>query len=238
MLVIPAIDLMGGKCVRLTRGERDQETVFSDDPVSMAQHWQSLGAKYLHVVDLDGAFDGEPKKIGLIERIVDAIQIPAEVGGGIRSEETVERYLSVGLDRVIVGTRAITSPDWFRGLCERWPGKIVAGIDAKNGKVAVEGWTSVAEKAATDFAKEIAPLGPRAIIFTDVSKDGLLSGPNVEATRKMAESVEVPVIASGGISSVDDVVRVAALPVEGMIIGKALYTGQLSLPDAIRRAEA
>jgi len=237
-MVIPAVDIRGGRCVRLLQGRLDQETVYFDRPADAAMRWAAQGAELVHVVDLDGAFEGRPTNFEAIASIVREIPSPIEVGGGIRSDEAVARYLDLGVERVILGSRALTEPGWMARLCERFPGRIVAGIDARDGRVAVQGW---AEKTAVDalaFAKQVEPMGLRAIVFTDVATDGAMAGPNLAALRRMVEAVRTPVIASGGISSLEDIRQVAALGVEGMIIGKALFTGAFSLADAIATARA
>jgi len=232
MLVIPAIDLKGGKCVRLTQGQKDAETVFSDDPVEMAISWQDQGADYLHLVDLDGAFEGTPKNLTIVEQIIERIKIPVEFGGGLRTTQSVKTVLDLGADRVIIGTKAIDSPSWVSELCTTFPGHIAIGIDARNGKVAVKGWTSVSEWTAVNFAKEIEKASPCAIIFTDISKDGMLQGPNISALKELLLNVKTPIIASGGISSLKDIEALSKLPIAGMIIGKALYTGHIKLSEA------
>ena len=232
MLVIPAIDLKGGKCVRLTQGQKDAETVFSDDPVEMALSWQNQGADYLHLVDLDGAFEGTPKNLTIVEQIIEQIKIPVEFGGGLRTTQSVKAILDLGADRVIIGTRAIDSPSWMSELCTTFPGRIAIGIDARNGKVAVKGWTSLSEWTAVAFAKEIERTSPCAIIFTDISKDGMLQGPNISSLKELLLNVKTPIIASGGISSLKDIEALSKLPIAGMIIGKALYTGHIKLSEA------
>lgn len=232
MIIIPAIDLKGGKCVRLTQGQKDLETVFSDDPVDVAKSWQDQGAEYLHVVDLDGAFEGVPKNLAVVERIVKQINIPIEFGGGLRTTQSIKTLLDLGADRVIVGTKAIDSPVWVDELCKKFPGRIAVGIDAKNGKVAVKGWTSVCEWTAVAFAREIEKVSPCALIFTDISKDGMLQGPNITSLQELFLAVKTPVIASGGISSLKDIEALSQLPIAGMIIGKALYTGHIKLSEA------
>jgi len=232
MVIIPAIDLKGGKCVRLTQGQKDAETVFSDNPVDVAKSWEDQGADYLHVVDLDGAFEGVPKNLTIVEQIVKQIKIPIEFGGGLRTTQSVKAMLDLGVDRVIVGTKAIDSPSWVDKLCKTFPGRIAVGIDAKNGKVAVKGWTSLCEWTAVDFAREIEKASPCAIIFTDISKDGMLQGPNISSLKELLLAVKTPVIASGGISSLKDIEAICHLPIEGMIIGKALYTGHIKLSEA------
>lgn len=234
MLIIPAIDLKGGKCVRLTQGEKDAETVFSDNPVDVAQSWQDLGADYLHLVDLDGAFDGAPKNLAIVEQIRKKIKIPIEFGGGLRTTQSIKTILDSGINRVIIGTKAIDTPSWVRELCTTFPGRIAIGIDAKNGKVAVKGWTSVSEWTAIDFAQEMEKSSPCAIIYTDISKDGMLQGPNLTSLQELLKAVKTPIIASGGISSLKDVADLSQLNIAGMIIGKALYTGHIKLPEAKR----
>ncbi len=232
MLIIPAIDLKDGKCVRLTQGQKDAETVFSDNPVDVAKSWQDQGADYLHIVDLDGAFEGTPKNLLIVEQIIKQVKVPIEFGGGLRTTQSIKTVLDLGADRVIVGTKAIDSPLWVDELCTTFPGRIAVGIDARNGKVAVKGWTSVCEWTALEFAREIEKISPCALIFTDISKDGMLQGPNIPSLRELVMAVKTPVIASGGISSLKDIETLSHLPIAGMIIGKALYTGHIKLSEA------
>ncbi|MFN3531637.1 MAG: 1-(5-phosphoribosyl)-5-[(5-phosphoribosylamino)methylideneamino]imidazole-4-carboxamide isomerase [Candidatus Brocadia sp.] len=232
MIIIPAIDLKGGKCVRLTQGKKDAETVFSGDPVDVAKSWQDQGADYLHVVDLDGAFEGVPKNLTIVEQIIKKIRIPIEFGGGLRTTQSIKTLLDLGANRVIVGTKAIDSPSWVNELCTVFPGRIAVGIDAKDGKVAVKGWTSVCEWTAVAFAREIEKASPCALIFTDISKDGMLQGPNIASLKEILMAVKTPVIASGGISSLKDIEVLSQLPIAGMIIGKALYTGHINFSEA------
>ncbi len=234
MLIIPAIDLKGGKCVRLTQGKKDAVTVFSDDPVDVAKSWEDQGADYLHVVDLDGAFEGTPKNLNIVEQIVKQVKIPIEFGGGLRTTESVKKILDLGADRVIVGTKAIDSPSWINELCATFQSQIAIGIDAKNGKVAVNGWTSVCKWTAIDFAMEIEKSSPCAIIYTDIARDGMLQGPNISSLKELLMNVKIPVIASGGISSLNNIEALSQLPIAGMIIGKALYTGHIKLSEAKR----
>ncbi|KAB0664211.1 1-(5-phosphoribosyl)-5-[(5-phosphoribosylamino)methylideneamino]imidazole-4-carboxamide isomerase [Oryzomonas japonica] len=236
MIVIPAIDLKEGKCVRLEQGLMDKDTVFNDDPAAQALEWQRQGAELLHIVDLDGAFAGEPKNRSAIEAIIKAIAIPAQLGGGIRDLATIEAYLSLGLSRVIIGTAAQRNPDLVKEACRRFPGQIVVGIDAKNGMVAVQGWAEVTDISAADLARKFEGFGVAAIIYTDISRDGMLQGPNLEATRALAEAVAIPVIASGGVSRLEDIRNLMAIEksgVTGVITGKAVYTGAIKLAEAI-----
>ena len=232
MLIIPAIDLKDGKCVRLTQGQKDAETIFSNNPVDVAKSWQAQGAKYIHVVDLDGAFEGKPKNLSIVGQIVKNTKIPIQFGGGLRTTQDVKMVLDMGVNRVIVGTRAIDSPQWVAELCSKFPRRIVIGIDAKDGKVAVKGWTSVCEWTAIAFAKEMEKLLPAAIIYTDISKDGMLQGPNILGLQALVATVGTPIIASGGVSSLEDIKTLSQLPIAGMIVGKALYTGHVNLSEA------
>ena len=236
MLVIPAIDLKEGKCVRLEQGLMDKDTVFNDNPAAQARAWQDQGAELLHIVDLDGAFAGEPKNRFAIEAIIKAITIPSQLGGGIRDIATIEAYLAIGLSRVIIGTAAQRNPELVREACNRFPGRIVVGIDAKNGMVAVQGWAEVTDITAVDLARKFEGFGVSAIIYTDINRDGMLQGPNLEATRTLAESVSIPIIASGGVSSLKDIENLMAIEscgVTGVITGKAVYTGAIKLAEAV-----
>lgn len=236
MIVIPAIDLKEGKCVRLEQGLMDRDTVFNDNPGAQAKVWQDQGAKLLHIVDLDGAFAGEPKNRAAIEAIVKALSIPTQLGGGIRDIPTIEAYLDLGIDRVIIGTAAQRNPELVEEACKRFPGRIVVGIDAKNGMVAVQGWAEVTDITAVDLAKKFEGFGVSAIIYTDISRDGMMQGPNIEATRALAESISIPVIASGGVSSLQDIRNLMAVEksgVTGVITGKAIYTGAIRLAEAV-----
>jgi phosphoribosylformimino-5-aminoimidazole carboxamide ribotide isomerase len=236
MIILPAIDLKGGQCVRLEQGLMAKETVYSDDPAAMARHWQDEGGEFLHLVDLDGAFAGVPKNREAIEAIVAAVDIPTELGGGIRDLETIEAYLKLGVSRVILGTVAKENPELVAEACRRFPGQIVVGIDAKNGLVAVRGWAEVTEKKAIDMAREMEVFGVTAIIYTDIARDGMMQGPNLEATAALAEAISVPVIASGGVSSLDDIrnlLQIEASGIEGVITGKAIYDGALNLREAV-----
>jgi len=236
MIVIPAIDLKEGKCVRLEQGLMDKDTVFNDNPAAQARAWQDQGAEMLHIVDLDGAFAGQPRNRAAIEAIVKAITIPSQLGGGIRDMATIEAYLSLGLSRVIIGTAAQRNPELVREACAKFPGQIVVGIDAKNGMVAVQGWAEVTDITAVDLARKFEGFGVSAIIYTDISRDGMLQGPNLEATRALAEAVSIPIIASGGVSSLKDIRNLMAIEasgVSGVITGKAVYTGAIRLAEAV-----
>ena len=236
MIVIPAIDLKEGNCVRLEQGEMNRDTVFSDNPAEQALKWQEAGAELLHLVDLDGAFAGVPKNKAAIEAIIKAIRIPAQLGGGIRDIATIEAYLSLGLSRVIIGTAAQRNPELVIEACQKFPGRIVVGIDAKNGMVAVQGWAELTDISAVDLARKFEDCGVAAIIYTDISRDGMMGGPNLEATRALAEAISIPVIASGGVSSLKDIENLMAIEasgVTGAITGKAIYTGAINLREAI-----
>ena len=241
MIVIPAIDLKEGSCVRLEQGLMERDTVFNDNPAAQALEWQRQGAELLHIVDLDGAFAGEPKNRAAIAAIVEAITIPTQLGGGIRDLATVEAYLSLGVGRVILGTAAQRNPELVKEACARFPGQIVVGIDAKAGMVAVQGWAEVTGITAVDLAKKFEGYGVSAIIYTDIARDGMLQGPNLEATRALAEAISIPVIASGGVSTLKDIENLMAIEssgITGVITGKAVYTGAIKLAEAIALTKA
>ena len=236
MLIIPAIDLKEGKCVRLEQGLMDKATVYSDDPATTARHWEAQGAELLHVVDLNGAFAGAPKNLDAIKSIRGAIKIPVEVGGGIRDTATIETLVGIGIDRIILGTAAIENPAFVREACEKYPGRIIVGIDAKEGMVAIKGWAEVTKVKAVDLAQQMQDHGVIAIIYTDIKRDGMLSGPNIEATKALAEAIRIPVIASGGVHTMKDIENLLAVRyfgVSGVITGKAIYSGSLNLKEAI-----
>ena len=240
MIIYPAIDIRGGRCVRLTEGRFDAETVFADDPAEMALKWAGMGAEFLHLVDLDGALAGEGKNMPVIERILQSVNIPVQLGGGIRNLETIEKLLSLGVTRLILGSAAVKNPQLVEEACKKYPGHIAVGIDAKNGEVAIEGWGKGSGVAATELAKQMAAYGVETIIYTDISRDGMLSGVNVEATAALARACGVPVIASGGVASIEDIRRVKAVEadgVQGCIIGKAIYTGAVDLKEALALAK-
>lgn len=241
MQVIPAVDIKGGRCVRLIQGKFDQETVFADDPVQMALHWQSLGASRLHVVDLDGARTGEPQNTGVITRIVRAVDIPVQLGGGIRSIETARRMLEIGVDRVIIGTSAALDPELARTVFDSLGERAILGLDARDGMVAIHGWQEILQLKAIDFALEMQAVGARRIIHTDIGRDGMLAGVNLAAMEEMAKAVRIPVIASGGVTSIQDIHNLKSLEpfgIEGVITGKAIYAGTLDLKEAIAVAES
>lgn len=238
MKIIPAVDIKSGRCVRLTQGKEDQETVYSDDPQAMAEHWDEQGAQLIHVVDLDGAFQGLPKNASIIKDIIYSSTVDIQVGGGIRSIEAIAAYVNAGACRVILGTIAHEDPGFVEKACKQFPGKIMIGIDAQDGKVAVKGWTEVSEQTAVDLARTMEPLGVAGFIFTDISRDGMLQGPNLDSIRKFVKATSLPVIASGGISGIQDVVSLLSLQsegVKGMITGKALYDKRLDFKEALKQ---
>ncbi|MCC0176659.1 1-(5-phosphoribosyl)-5-[(5-phosphoribosylamino)methylideneamino]imidazole-4-carboxamide isomerase [Waterburya agarophytonicola K14] len=237
MEVIPAIDLLGGKCVRLYQGDYNQASTFSKNPVEVARQWASEGATRLHVVDLDGAKSGKSVNLSVIEAIAKAIDIPVQVGGGLRDRDGVSRLLDTGVQRAILGTVAVEKPALVTQLCNEFPNRIVVGIDARNGKVATRGWLETSEIEATQLAASMAKEGAAAIIYTDIHRDGTLAGPNMDALRELAESIDIPVIASGGVSSLTDLLSLLSLEsigVTGAIVGRAIYTGDVSLKEAVR----
>ena len=236
--IIPAIDIRGGKCVRLFQGDYDRETVYGEDPVAMARRWQEEGATRLHVVDLDGARDGVPVNLDLISRLTAAIAIPVQVGGGIRLRETLVRLLDAGVQRGILGSVAAAEPELTAALFQEFGEQVVLGLDAREGRVAVHGWRDSTGRDSVDFALAMEQAGARRIIYTDIARDGTLEGPSLESTRRLAEALEIPVIASGGVGSPGDITAAAALEpvgVEGIIVGRALYTGDVSLRDVLNR---
>jgi phosphoribosylformimino-5-aminoimidazole carboxamide ribotide isomerase len=237
MQVIPAIDLRGGYCVRLRQGDFDRETVFGDDPAAMASRWESEGAERIHLVDLDGAKAGRPVNVEAVTQIIRRVGVPCQLGGGLRDEVSIAAWLSAGLDRLVVGTQALRDPDWFGRMAELYPGRLILGLDARDGRVATGAWFDLSGIQALTFARQFESLPLAAIIYTDIARDGMLEGPNLEAIAALASSVKTPVIASGGIGELLDLERLAALPVSGCIVGRALYDGRFSLSQAIRRAQ-
>ena len=236
MQIWPAIDLRGGKCVRLRQGDYRQETVFGEDPAAMASRWVDAGARQLHLVDLDGARAGSLTNRTAIAAILGAVQIPCQLGGGIRDEATIVDLLARGLQRLVIGTQALKRPVWFREMCRRFPQRLVVGIDARDGRVATDGWLETSEVEATTLAQGWAEEPVAGIVYTDIAKDGMMEGPNVKAMAEMVSAVAVPVIASGGVTTADDVRRLAATGVAGCIIGRSLYEGSLTLSDALAAA--
>ncbi len=239
MEVIPAVDLMDGKCVRLSQGKFDQVTVFADNPVEMALKWESEGASRLHVVDLNGSRVGAPAETDTIRRITASVNIPVQVGGGIRHLESARLLLDLGVDRVIIGTSAALDPELSGAIFEELGDHAVLGVDARDGQVAVKGWEETTSEEAVAFAVRMQKLGARRVIYTDISRDGMMQGANIEAMRRMAVALDIPVIASGGVTSLEDIRRLRDIEidgVEGAILGKALYLGVLSLPEAIAEA--
>jgi phosphoribosylformimino-5-aminoimidazole carboxamide ribotide isomerase len=236
MQIWPAIDIRGGKCVRLQQGDYNRETVFGDHPASMARHWIKQGAECLHLVDLDGARAGNVENLASVQAVLKAVTIPCELGGGVRDEATIARLLDLGLARVVVGTSALKKPDWFRQMCGKFPGRLALGIDARGGLVASHGWVDTSHVGAVDLARAFAREPIAAIIYTDIETDGMLQGPNLAAMDEMARAVDLPVVASGGITTAQDVAQLAALPLAGCIIGRALYEGTLKLADALAAA--
>jgi phosphoribosylformimino-5-aminoimidazole carboxamide ribotide isomerase len=241
MLLIPAIDLKDGKCVRLRQGNMEEETVFGDNPVEVAQRWVDAGARRLHMVDLNGAFAGRPVNAAAIKAVAEAFpELPIQVGGGIRDEDTVQAYLDAGVSYTIIGTKAVSAPHFINDLCLEFPGHILVGLDAKDGKVAIDGWSKLSHHSAIDMARRFEQDGVAAIVFTDIGRDGMMTGVNVESTVALAQSINIPVIASGGITSIDDIRALCAVSDEGImgaITGRALYEGTLDLAEAQRLAD-
>ena len=242
MLLIPAIDLKDGRCVRLRQGDMNDETVFSEDPAEMAARWVEQGARRLHLVDLNGAIAGKPKNEAAIRAIVDAVgaRVPVQLGGGIRDLDTIERYLDDGISYVIIGTAAVKNPGFLHDACGAFPGQIIVGLDARDGKVATDGWSKLTGHDVLDLAKKFEGYGVEAIIYTDIGRDGMLTGVNIEATVRLARELRVPVIASGGLASIEDVEKLCAVEdegVEGAILGRALYEGKLDFRLAQQRAD-
>ena len=236
MIIIPAVDIKNGKCVRLLQGRMDDETIYSDDPAAMALKWAQIGAQLIHVIDLDGAFAKSPQNIGAVRKLLKTVEVPIQLGGGIRNEETVHMYFELGVSRIIIGTEAIKKPAFVKRVCQKYPGQIIVGIDARQGRVAIDGWTHTTGIEVIELAKEFEGCGIAAINFTDIQRDGMQTGPNIDATLRLAEAVTIPVIASGGVSSIEDIKNLLPLEkagVAGVIVGRALYSGQLDLKAAL-----
>ncbi|MDT4332008.1 1-(5-phosphoribosyl)-5-[(5-phosphoribosylamino)methylideneamino]imidazole-4-carboxamide isomerase [Methylomonas sp. MED-D] len=242
MLLIPAIDLKEGKCVRLRQGRMEDDTVFSEDPVAVAGRWVEAGAKRLHLVDLDGAFAGRPKNAEIIHAIVEAYpEVPVQIGGGIRDEDTIQAYLEAGVQYVIIGTKAVSEPHFVRDVAIEFPGHIIIGLDAKDGRVAIDGWSKLSRHDVIDLAQKFEANGVSAIIYTDISRDGMMQGVNVEATAKLARAVNIPIIASGGITNLDDIRALGEVAHEGImgaITGRAIYEGTLDFAEGEKLAES
>ena len=251
MLLIPAIDLKDGHCVRLKQGDMEQATVFSEDPAEMARHWLRQGARRLHLVDLNGAFAGKPKNEAAVKSIIRAVrdyaelhdleEIPVQLGGGIRDLDTIERYLDDGLSYIIIGTAAVKNPGFLHDACSAFPGQIIVGLDAKDGKVATDGWSKLSGHEVIDLAKKFEDYGCEAIVYTDIGRDGMMGGVNIEATVRLAQSMTIPVIASGGVHDIKDVEALCAVQhegIDGVICGRSIYEGTLDLRSAQERADA
>ena len=242
MLLIPAIDLKDGHCVRLIQGDMDQSTTFGEDPAAMATKWLEAGARRLHLVDLNGAFAGQPKNLGAIKSILKVVdgQIPVQLGGGIRDLDTIERYIDLGIEYLIIGTAAVKNPGFLQDACSAFPGHIIVGLDAKDGKVAIDGWSKLTDQDVIETAKRFEGWGVESIIYTDIGRDGMLTGINVDATVKLAQSLKIPVIASGGLAGMADIEALCAVEsvgVEGVICGRAIYTGDLDFAAGQERAD-
>jgi len=231
--IIPAVDILGGKCVRLRQGRFEQKTIYFEDPLEAAKLWESKGAKRLHVVDLDGARTGTPENLGIVKKIAKELNIPVEMGGGVRRMDQIEELLKLGVDRIVLGTSAIFNPNLLLNVCEKFADRIIVSVDAKGDDVVANGWTRVSSKNVLTLAGEATALGVKRFIYTDISKDGMLAGPNFSAIQKFSGSVSVPVIASGGVTTKEDVERLKQLSLEGCIIGQALYTGAIQLEDIL-----
>ena len=236
MIIIPAVDIKNGKCVRLSQGRLEDETIFSNDPAAMAQKWSQAGAELIHVVDLDGAFEKSPQNLDAIKNILNTVATPIQLGGGIRNERTVMTLLDMGVQRVIIGTEAIRNPEWVMHTARHFPGQVVVGIDARDGRVAIEGWTETTHIQAIDLAKRFEDCGVAAINFTDIHRDGMQTGPNIAETGRLAEAISIPVVASGGVATIEDIKNLLPLEpvgVSGVITGKALYSGTLDFKQAL-----
>lgn len=240
MIIVPAVDLRDGRCVRLREGRSDRETVFSDDPIAMALRWVSLGATRLHVVDLDGAFAGEPRQTALVAKIVAAVApVPVEIGGGLREPAAVDAALETGARWAVVGTRAALDARFLTDVCRRHPQRIIAAVDARGARVAVKGWTEVSEQTVPDVGMRAREAGAAALLYTDISRDGMEQGPNVDDTAALARAIDLPILASGGVATLDDLRRLAVIPgVAGTIVGRALYTGAIDLRAALEAVQA
>ena len=234
MEIWPAIDIRGGQCVRLAQGDYNRETVYGSNPAEMAKHWASLGAKHLHLVDLDGAKDGKNTNAGAVAAIVENVSIPCELGGGIRSEETIRAYLDMGVSRLVIGTLALKERAWFREMAQKFPNRLVLGIDAKEGMVAVRGWLETSRTSAVDLVREFADLPLAALVYTDIATDGMMKGPNFKEMEQMKNASAFPLVASGGVTRIADVARLSELHIPACIIGRALYEKTIDLAEALK----
>jgi phosphoribosylformimino-5-aminoimidazole carboxamide ribotide isomerase len=237
MMIIPAVDIKKGKCVRLLQGRMQDETIFSENPAAMAQKWAKAGAKLIHVIDLDGAFAKHPQNIDAIRKILEHVDVPIQLGGGIRNLETIRMVMDFGIQRVIIGTEAVQNPEFVKEACKEYPNQIILGIDARNGLVAIDGWSQTTQVTAIGLARQFENCGLAAINFTDIHRDGMLTGPNIEEIKALAKKIDIPVVASGGVSTLTDIQKLLALRsvgVTGVIVGKALYSGSLDLKEAIK----
>ena len=236
MRIIPAIDLRGGRCVRLQQGDYGRETIFGDDPAAMALKWEREGATRIHLVDLDGAKEGRPINVDAVRGILKSVSVPCQLGGGVRDDDTIDAWLDAGIERVIVGTRALKDPEWFRRAAEQRPGKLVLGLDARGGKVAAQGWLDVSDVDALTLALALDDLPLAAVVYTDIGRDGMLQGADLETTGALARRLKSPVVASGGVGTLLDLVRLAELPIAAAIVGRALYEGRFGLIEAREHA--
>ena len=233
MKIWPAVDIRGGQCVRLIQGDYDQETVYGANPADMAIRWASDGAGQIHLVDLDGARDGSTANRQAVAEIVNSVEVPCQLGGGIRDRVTVAEYLGLGVERLVIGTKAQKDPDWLSAICKEFPERIVIGLDARSGMVATDGWLQTSDTPASELAKRYSKLPIAGIVYTDITRDGMLKGPNLEALKDIIDAVDVPVIASGGVTTSEDVTEIAKLGAAGCIIGRSLYEGKMTLADAM-----
>lgn len=237
MRIYPAIDIKDGKCVRLLKGEFDKVTVFGDDPVEMALKWEKQGGEFIHVVDLDGAVKGHGVNAEIIKKICQSVSVPVQTGGGIRTMEDIEAKLACGINRVIIGTKAVSDADFVKRAVEKYGDRIVIGIDAKDGMVAVEGWEKTSDFKAVEFAQKMEEIGVKTIVYTDIATDGTLAGPNIDAMREMAENTSMDIIASGGVGSLEHIKSLVPTGVEGVIVGRAIYTGNVDLAEAVKKVK-
>lgn len=237
MDILPAVDLRAGKCVRLIQGRYERQITYREDPVAQAEEFYAQGARWLHIVDLDGAKEGKPVNLDVVERILRRVPMRVELGGGIRDEETIQRLLELGLERVILGTRAVENYEWFSQMCRQFPHRLVLSLDARGSHLAAEGWLTQTDGDLLEFARQAAKLPIAAIIYTDIEKDGMLSGPNLKRTEELVKAAAVPIVAAGGVTTIDDVKKLKNTGVSGVIIGRALYEGTIFLSEALKAAQ-